>query len=108
MMAGVMQPEIMGTVEVRDGSTWPSQGNVAPRGSMRFRDRTAVSICIYFITSVGVVMMRHVSSSLEMERSVGKKGGPVSHAVSRIINFSAALGSFTHIRSKTLPYTRWR
>jgi hypothetical protein len=54
----------------------PSQENIAPKGSMRFRDRAAVSICIHFlITSVGVVMRRPVFSSLEMERSVGKKGG---------------------------------
>jgi hypothetical protein len=108
-MAGVIWPINVGTEEVGDGRTWPSQGNGAPGGSVGSGDRAVdsnFSSCA--ITSAGVVSMRPNFSSQRTERSVGRVGLSGAPSEVRRIDLRAALGFFTNMRRIALPYFRRR
>ncbi len=73
MMAGVMQPEIIGIEDAGLGWTCLSHGKGAPEGSVGSGDKAAVSICaILATTSAGAVMRWPLILSRIMERFVGR------------------------------------
>jgi len=98
MMAGVMQPKIIGTVCLWLGGARRCHGNGAPCGSVG---------CA--ITSAGSTKRRSEASSLRIERSVGKGWVFSYSAAVRRMDCKATFGLFNNIRRKAFPYLsrRW-
>ena len=96
--------EIIGMDGVGVGRTRPSKGNGAPGGRAGSGERATVSSYdILFTTSDGVVIRRHVVSSLIIERSVGSVELVVVPAAVHMIDLSATSGFLKNMRRRALP-----
>ena len=97
-MAGVIWPICIGTEEVGDGRTWPSQENGAPGGIVGSEERDVVSIFVSdVITSDGAVIIRPHVSSRRTERSVGSVGMSGVPSEVRRMHLKATIGFFTNM-----------
>jgi hypothetical protein len=109
MMAGVIQPEIVGIEDVGVGRAYVSHGKGAPIGGGGSGDRPTFSICVTIATTSSWAVMRMpVVSSRTTERYVGREGMFVTPSVVRIIDLSTTLGFVTNKRSIALPYRMQR
>jgi len=110
MIAGVMQPEIMGSVCLRMRGTQRCHGNGAPCESVGSGDMTWVSsLRACAITSAESTRRRPEASSLRIERFVGRGWVFFPATAVRRIDCRAIFGFFKNIRRRAFPYLsrRW-
>jgi len=105
MVAGVMQPEIIGNVCLWLGETRRCHGNLAPCGIVGLSDMAWVSsFCTCAITSAGSTKRLPVASSLRMKRIVGRGWELSSSAAVRRMDCKATFGFLINIRRRAFPY----